>query len=312
MRTAIRIALLVILMSPAAAYAQTSCTGHGNVSNCPPCYYNQTPPTASHGTTDGRQNVNVFIQGGTGADSFDDPPGSHNTNAHIWNGVMGGRQEWNNATDTTSQPGTTHRPPYYFVENQGGGWSNADVVIIADSGTTYASTENQVHPAIIHLNPTWAATLTDAELAGIIAHELAHPHGLGNAYTGTTGCESADTIMNGLDPTTLKPIQQHVQQRDVYQMNKNYNSGTRGNCCADVTASNSVGDGSGDGGDPCGGDPCCGDACCYDPASCDGGYSYCVTYTEERCYEDCWVINVYGRCEYYHTSCETYSWVECY
>jgi hypothetical protein len=136
---------------------------------------------------------------------------------------------WNDAVDTTSNPGTTNRPPYQFNENQAGGIADADVVIIRDPNVPYARADNTGHPRYVRINPTWAATLTAAELKAAVAHELGHPHGLSNANTSASGCSQATTIMNGLN-ANLKPIVQAVQQRDVYQMNQSLNN--PGNCCA--------------------------------------------------------------------------------
>ncbi len=115
--TAVLLPLAALATSP-AVLAQYSCTGSGNTANCPPCYYNQTPfTTRGESTGDGRAGVNVFIQGGGGSDSWDVSPGV--TENHIWGAVETAREKWNSATDTTSDPGTTHSPPYYFRENQG-------------------------------------------------------------------------------------------------------------------------------------------------------------------------------------------------
>jgi hypothetical protein len=233
----IRFLVLILLLTPLDANSQYQCTGNQNAARCPPCYYNQSAPGYHGLTDDGRRKVNVFIQGGTGSDSWDNPPGSGNTNSQIWDGVRDARGQWNSATDTTSNPGTTIRPPYQFNENQAGGTSNADVIVIKDATTDYAYMEATGNPAYLHINPNWAATLTALELAATIAHEISHRYGLGNAYISASGCAQATTIMNGLN-ASLKPIVKTVQQRDVYQMNQAFNS--PGNCCADVNGSNTL------------------------------------------------------------------------
>ncbi len=87
MNLRLTLALLTLVTFASSVHAQYLCTGNQNVANCPPCYYNQSTPSF-HGTTgDGRRNVNIFIQGGTGSDSWDVPPGSGNTNTQIWNAV---------------------------------------------------------------------------------------------------------------------------------------------------------------------------------------------------------------------------------
>jgi hypothetical protein len=150
-------------------------------------------------------------------------------------------------------------------------------------------------------------TFTLDDLCGRIAHEIGHKLGLAEA---TTNC---DTVMSGVNADGTRDVD-GVNANDVAQVRNNFNPTTRtdGTCAAPGTDS----EGSSGGGDPCGGDPCggdpCGDYCCYDPSSC-GGWSYCVTYTDTYCDYECWVINAYTeQCEYWHESCHTYSWTECY
>lgn len=146
MNLRLQLALLLLIAFASSVYAQYACTGNQNTAGCPPCYYNQSTPTF-HGTTaDGRRKVNVFIQGGTGADSWDVPPVSGNTNTQIWSAVETGRAMWNNATDSTSNPGTTNRPPYFFEQAQAGGTSNADVIIVRDTSVSFASTNVNTAP----------------------------------------------------------------------------------------------------------------------------------------------------------------------
>lgn len=229
--------VLILLLSLSNAYSQYQCQGSNNSARCPPCYYNQTAPN-HQGIVNGRRQVNVFIQGGSGSDSWDYPVGSGTTSTHIWNAVRDGRNKWNNAVDTTSQPGTTHRPPYQFNEAQGAGIGQADIIIVRDPSVEYASADKGGHPRYLRINPGYASSLTESELAAVVAHELGHPHGVGNAYQAGSGCTQATSIMNGLNPTTFKPIVQEVQQRDVYQMNQAVNN--PGNCCADVAGSNTL------------------------------------------------------------------------
>lgn len=157
MNLRLKLALLLLIAFASSVYGQYACTGNQNTAGCPPCYYNQSTPTF-HGTTaDGRRRVNVFIQGGTSSESWDDPPGSANTNTQIWDAVRDGRALWNNATDTTSNPGTTNRPPHIFEEAQGGGTSNADVIVVRDTSVPFARTDVNTAPPIIRINPTRAA-----------------------------------------------------------------------------------------------------------------------------------------------------------
>ncbi|MDQ3918231.1 MAG: hypothetical protein M3348_07120, partial [Acidobacteriota bacterium] len=156
-------------------------------------------------------------------------------------GVEGARNLWNGAADTTSDPGTTHRPPYYFIENQGGGIPAAAIVIIKDTGVAYASCDKGGPPAYLRINPTWAASLTQEQLAAVFAHEVGHPLGLGNAYEAASDCQGASSIMNGL-VSHANPVPRFtaVQDRDVFQMNRQFNPSTRSQCCADVAGNNTV------------------------------------------------------------------------
>jgi hypothetical protein len=269
-KLALNLVLIFVSLTSPTVLGQYQCTGSGNNGNCPPCYYNQTHQ-ATHGTTtDGRKIVNVYINNtgwGTGSD--------------IATAVSAGRSMWNNATDTTSNPGTTIRPPYYFQDGQSTGSAQADVIVTADPNVAYADTVVSSHPATMRINPTWWATLNSSEKAAIIAHELAHPRGLGNAFNGasSSGCETSDSIMRGLN-TSNKPVHLTVEERDVFQMNRYYNSPAQ--CCANVnsqgTIDNECPDADGDGLTSCGGD--CDDSdpyndCAYRPTYSN---SYCYSY----------------------------------
>lgn len=296
MKTILSFTLFLVILSPVRIQAQYQCSGQQNSANCPPCYYNQSARTPTKGgTRGGRHVVKVHTRGNIP------------TNGYI-SGVTEGMRRWNDATDTTSQPGTVNRPPYIF--EPAGLVENADVVIeftTDNSKTTSATYNPNTTPPTIYINtnhPNWNGGANLDQIAGAVAHELGHDRGLANAYPANSGCNFADTVMRGASHTT-------PHDRDVFQMNRALNS--PGGCCADANnPQNTDTGGDGGGGDPCGGDPCCGDYCCSDPSSC-GGYSYCITYTGQDCYEECWVINAYtNQCEYWHQTCVPYSWTECY
>ncbi len=308
------LAILILILVSLDAHAQYQCQGSNNTANCPPCYYNTVHiPNYRGNTADGRQKLNVYIRTGNTPGNFDNPPGSGTTATNIWNAVFGcsgcpegGTQRWNNATDTTSQPGTTNRPPYFFQNGQAGGESGADIIIISDPSQSYAVSDHAHYPVKIFVNPAWAATLTAEELAGIISHEIGHV-ALGNAYKLGSGCESATTIMQGLN-SAGKPLVTTIQDRDVYQMNKYHNN--QGNCCANVWDDNAIGPDDGGGG--CTGDPCCGDACCGDPCCNDPGCDEeCYTICETTC--SCEAYDPYdpGDCMWWGY-CDTYCYQVCY
>lgn len=151
--------------------------------------------------------------------------------------------KWNNAKDSTSTPGVTKKAPYQFQSTSSA--SSADVVVIFDpnlQGT--GQYQSGFNPPRIVINPNWPGW-TSQNLAAVIAHELGHNRGLGNAYNPSSGCDGADSIMNNNSQYL------EVRDRDVYQMNKNYNNSTRGQCCADATndpGSNMTTGGTGGGG----------------------------------------------------------------
>src|SRR5437016_4419803 len=156
MKPPLIVTLFIASFLISAGHAQQNCDGNQNTANCPPCFYNQSNIGDTHGTTDGRFNVNVVIQYGGASGSWDTSPGV--TDAHIWNAVFGnsnvtgGTQIWNGAVDTTSNPGTTNKPPVFYQNAQSGGTAQADVIIVKDSNTNWARTVNGTYPYEIHIN----------------------------------------------------------------------------------------------------------------------------------------------------------------
>lgn len=255
-----RLALLLALMlfPLTGVQAQWFCQGNGNTANCPPCYRNQDPAIPTKG---GQTWVNGVPQWIVNVSAQNSP------SSFFGNAVDTGRDKWNNATDTTSTPGTTKRPPYVFYNTDDP--SQADVVIVFDPTFNGPGQYRGETPPKIIINPNYPGWTLDI-LSAVIAHELAHGRGLGNAYEQGSGCANADTIMGSSNNHT------EVRDRDVYQMNKNYDS--QAQCCGD--ASNDPGadvnacvDGDGDGVTTCDGD--CND---YDPSltyDCSGGSGSC-------------------------------------
>lgn len=253
-----KLALLFSLMSLplTAVQAQWYCQGTGNVANCPPCYRNQEPAIPTKGGQTWRNGVNQWVVNVSAQNS---------PSSFVGDAVDLGRDKWNNATDTTSSSGTTNRPPYVFENTNDP--SQADVVIFFDPtfpgpGQYQAG---QTPPRIV-INPNYPGWTLET-LSAVVAHELGHNRGLGNAYNTASGCSSADSIMGSNNNHT------QVRDRDVYQMNRNYQDSTRGDCCAD-NVGNDPGadaacvDGDGDGISTCGGD--CNDND-YDPQNYCGG-----------------------------------------
>lgn len=310
MRGDLRIAFLTALALPLLAYAQGPtpyrCQGGQNAANCPPCYYNYVP-VVSDTRPDGRDLVNVFIE--------NEPEGSK-----LWNATQKGMEKWNTATDKSSEPGKTKRPPIYFEGNQNR--NNANIVVKYDESVTLAEIDINASPPVLRIDPFYAQQLTPEELAAVIAHEIAHPYGLGNAYINGSGCERATTIMRGVTADRGRPAVMEVQERDVYQMNVFWSM--RETCCANAEGRQTIGedgcsDGDGDGVSVCDGD--CDDfdpsltydCRYYDPEPYyppDGG-SAC--HQEYQC-TDFWVCgedaNGYN-CEYNGSECEWTSYCRC-
>lgn len=217
------------------------------------------------------------------------------------NAVSAGENLWNTAADTTSQPGKTIKPPYKFENTTDE--SNADVIIEFNTSTGQASYNPNTSPPTITVNPNWAASMSPDVVAAVIAHEMGHDRGLADAYTVSSGCNNATSIMgdNGKYKT--------VEQRDVYQMNKNYND--RSQCCAATISQPHAQvclDQDADGVTDCDGD--CDDndpSITYDCYYSDPNSSptqYC--YNEYTCYD-------YYNCADYgdHTDCQ-YMGTDCY
>jgi hypothetical protein len=242
-----RIAFLMVVALPLLAYAQSPtpapyrCQGSQNVANCPPCYYNYVPVDSGM-RPDGRAIANVFIE-------------NEGAGSKLWNATQAGMEKWNTATDTSSQPGTTKRPPVYFAGNQNR--DDANIVVKFDESVTLAEIDINVSPPVLRIDPFYAQQLTEEELAAVIAHEIAHPYGLGNAYRSGSGCERATTIMRGATADRGRPAVLDVQERDVYQMNVFWNS--RQACCANAEGRQTIEedpclDGDADGVSVCDGD----------------------------------------------------------
>jgi hypothetical protein len=284
----------------------------------PPCR-NQTP-MAGHGAakdmpaslgcncpSDTRRVITLRIDSTW---NVSDSSGTH-PNTNIQDALNCAINQWNTAKDSSG-----HTTDYRLVyDGSGVLGATADITITNQTPSTGGFAETtRTFPFTMRLAPTngnlGGGTFTADDLCGRIAHEIGHKLGLAEVSS------TCNSIMDGANPNGTRDVKQ-VQPNDVQQVRNSFNPTTRtnGTCTApgvDHEPADDEGVGDGCGGDPCCGDACCGDPCCYDPTSC-GGWSYCVTYYETDCYDECWVINAYTmECEYWHTSCSTSSWVECY
>jgi hypothetical protein len=134
--------------------------------SCPPCYGNQGPLNGRGPASDGRRRIFVYING-----TWDNPPGSHQTQTAIYNGTNDAINAWNIAQDTGCNPPIKNG---YFLElNQGGGETVADIII--QKGDTKCAIQNSIDLA--HTPPD-KITLEDKvknlpreQVAELIAHE---------------------------------------------------------------------------------------------------------------------------------------------
>lgn len=208
--------VLIALISAQPTSPPYICSGSQDTANCPPCYYNQPPRIPTQGGIlqdgTGRHVVNIFIQNAP--------------NQNFETGVIMGQHRWNDATDTTSSPGTTRRPPYYFASS--GSASNADIIVVFDPTVPFAHYDSNQSPPRIVINPNVPIFQGGANLdqiAGAMAHEVAHDRGLANAYPAASNCQYANTVMRGASHT-------NVYDRDVFQMNRAFSN--PGNCCGNA------------------------------------------------------------------------------
>ena len=215
------------------AIAQT-CPAH----SCPPCYYNQGPLNGHGPASDGRRIINVYING-----TWDNPPGSHNTETNIYNGTMDAINLWNGALDTGCNPPTV-KNGYFLVLNQGGGEGVADIVILKNNDVRCAVQQSidlaHTPPDKINLQDK-VKNLPREQVATLIAHEMGHSLGLTEPNFG--GCNMGSGIMsyevNASDcSATMSPLPAIIAA-EIGQSNRNLGS-QRNTCKADATKTHGV------------------------------------------------------------------------
>jgi len=201
-------------------------------SECPPCMNDQTP-LAGHGPApDGSGRRVVLIQI---TSNWDDPPGSHQTNANIWNAVNRAISKWNTATDSYG-----NHTGYYFQLDQTTASADVEITKGSPSGGTFAETTVLTPPYTMTLDPQ-NASINVNSVAGRVAHEMGHEIGL----DGAGGCGSS--IMTEANANGTRNIN-NVQPNDVASSNQNLNPSTRNTCTGSI---NSGGGEPADGGGGC-------------------------------------------------------------
>ncbi|MFL6335871.1 MAG: hypothetical protein ACJ754_21390 [Pyrinomonadaceae bacterium] len=309
--------IATVLAAPDAAQAQSG--------DCPPCYKDRNPMSSNTRANQLPRDPNCYCatdacpgcsndlrlvvrirfdtQEGYSWINGRDASGGYIIEPAIYDAVKCAAGAWNTARG--SNGATTH---YFFIIDQEA--TNAQIIIRKEQPYNAPSASISGTPAppyTMKLTPSMKESdWPDSERCGSVKHELGHPLNAGNANG------YCDSIMEGVNATGSR-YTNTIYARDVDAASRN--TFDQATCTGSYVGENAEpADGGGDpcGGDPCCGDPCCGDYCCYDPSSC-GGYSYCITYTGQDCHQECWAINAYtGRCDYWHYTCEPYTWVECY
>jgi hypothetical protein len=198
--------------------------------NCPPCFYNQTPPnTAGNGTSaDGRPKLLVQIDSSWNVNSSGTPQST--TNNNIWNAVagcqgcsnVGAAAQWNSATGSNNS-----KAPVFVEVNQTTSTPN---IIIKRGNTSGAcgaiDTQPPGGPYELTL-PLSATNLDIWALASTIAHEIGHILGLSNAPNVTEcGISSIMTPAGANCSYTGRTI----SSTDVNQSRRAMNSATQVTC----------------------------------------------------------------------------------
>ena len=200
MKTSRSILLLLLISLHPTAYA-----------DCPDCYKDQTPLTAAHGlSADGRVKIVVGIMVGSVGDSWANPPGTNIPDPRLAAAAGQGMTMWNNATDSNG-----NKINYYFDTITGSQPVNSvDVVIVKVPRFNSDGTENEAaemetgggRPYKLLVREDLVARMGDADLAGMVAHELGHRIGLDNK-------ECAGTIMQQAGPATRRVDKDAAEHR---------------------------------------------------------------------------------------------------
>ena len=188
---------------------------------CPPCYTDNTIPTG-HGVApdgSGRRLLKIYIDA-----SWNTSSGT--TNTQIWNAVNDAASNWNNATDSYG-----NHTGYYFQVSQGGGASQADIVISNGGNISGATAEGTpwLSQDTIDLDSTLSGSngvISELSASATVAHEFGHFIGLGDCPSEGI-CGSTNTIMREANGEGVSYVTT-ISHSDVAQSNVHLM--TRSNC----------------------------------------------------------------------------------
>jgi hypothetical protein len=198
---------------------------------CPPCDVSQPSMSGSGTASNNRTQINIFIDSSWNVDSNGNAISG--TNSNVWNATCAGSPGegcinaqgpsaaamWNN----TQSGGNT--VPFAFEVNQSF-FSHTDIYIkrvASPPGGCAAIGFDPNTGSWTLLLADSAKNLSQADLAGLIAHEIGHPLGLVNANDAACGGPS---IMDGHNPGGCQVITNEVQAGDVEGAIKHQNDTT--------------------------------------------------------------------------------------
>jgi hypothetical protein len=195
-------------------------------------------PDTNGRSANGRPIITLQITG-----SWDDPPGSHNTNANMFNAVTSAVSGWNGATNAAGNGA------YYEIRfdnsTQQADTRNINILVVRDNAlngprgerkyTEYADGDPP-GPYVIHLRPDDVSSCSLDALSEIIEHEIGHVFGLAHKHTKDNNCHLDDaTIMDAPsegDSACDHVAGRYISQKDIQTiLDRQYDAMFRtGNC----------------------------------------------------------------------------------
>lgn len=183
-------------------------------SGCPECFGNHAPLDGHGPAADGSGRRTIIIK-------IDSSWGTQ-TNGRIWNQTHAARDQWNNARDANN-----NSTGYYLDVNQAS--ATPDFIIRQASLGGCASVYTSGPPHMISI-PASILNLSDEEIRGRLAHEIAHIFGLDND-------ENCPSIVNG-SSSDCHRTSNSVLPGDVAAVNRNFSPNRTTLCNGDFYSAN--------------------------------------------------------------------------